>query len=596
MDTLAQAQIELNKKYGGRLVAIAWSIEIIAASIGLFIGISSAISSIAYYESLEGSNAIIGSTFTNTFIGAAPFIIIAAVELTKIPLALGFYRTKRLVWRLLFLITLLLLVFVTFETMFNGLERNFSALESKIQEPRRQFQEQNSKLDNINTALSEVNSRTVEQIDDDYLVKINTATEESRNRINELSNSRNQSIQKITDNKNSLLESYTSISDSRGTQQKVDRIRADIKKEEDDAIKLIQAENDRINTQLEDIDIAIQKIEDNMTSELLNAGIFGKGAIRTAAQNKTNQRIEEKQTISKAREDVISKIEAKRDAFVNSKRIDLAKAEEELTKAQGKDSGDIEKGTSAYDKQIDSEYEYWGGLIAEENSSLERRLNSLDSEKAELKSLQRKREESIPLLEGERLAIRQEIVSLENQINAAARENNIYRITGRFYDRESAADIKVEELKVVTSIWFGSIAFIAAVVGAVLALAGFVLQDPESYKPILHKKRPFRNALRGLLIRLRKFYKNRRTGVIRTTIRSLLVDLRRWVRSPRIKYQKIKVPHEVIKEVPGPEKIVYKEVPKEIIKNEIVYVPLYSVDEGTITKDKVIVPKKEKDE
>ena len=28
MDTLAQAQIELNKKYGGRLVAIAWSIEI----------------------------------------------------------------------------------------------------------------------------------------------------------------------------------------------------------------------------------------------------------------------------------------------------------------------------------------------------------------------------------------------------------------------------------------------------------------------------------------------------------------------------------------------------------------------------------------
>ena len=333
-----------------------------------------------------------------------------------------------------------------------------------------------------------------------------------------------------------------------------------------------------------------------MTSELLNAGIFGKGAIRTAAQDKTNKRIEEKQTIAKAREDEISKIEAKRDAFVNSKRIDLAKAEQELTKAQGKDSGDIEKGTSAYDNQIDSEYDYWGGLIAEENSSLERRLNSLDSEKAELKSLQRKREESIPLLEGERLAIRQEIVSLENQINAAARENNIYRITGRFYDHESAADIKVEELKVVTSIWFGSIAFIAAVVGAVLALAGFVLQDPESYKPILHKKRPFRNALRGLLIRLRKFYKNRRTGVIRTTIRSLLVDLRRWVRSPRIKYQKIKVPHEVIKEVPGPEKIVYKEVPKEIIKNEIVYVPLYSVDEGTITKDKVIVPKKEKDE
>ena len=192
--------------------------------------------------------------------------------------------------------------------------------------------------------------------------------------------------------------------------------------------------------------------------------------------------------------------------------------------------------------------------------------------------------------------IRQKIISLENQINTAARENNIYRITGRFYDHESAADIKVEELKVVTSIWFGSIAFIAAVVGAVLALAGFVLEDPESYKPVLHKKKPFRNALRGLLIRLRKFYRNRRTGVIRTSIRSLLVDIRRRIRAPRIKYQKVKVAHEVIKEVPGPEKVVYTEVPKEVIKNEIVYVPIYSVEEGTVVKERNIKPKEEQDD
>jgi hypothetical protein len=130
----------------------------------------------------------------------------------------------------------------------------------------------------------------------------------------------------------------------------------------------------------------------------------------------------------------------------------------------------------------------------------------------------------------------------------------------------------------------------------VLALAGFVLEDPESYKPVLHKKRPFRNALRGLLVRLRKFYGKRRTGVIRTTLRSLLIDIRRWVRAPRIKYQKVKVPHEVIKEVPGPEKVVYTEVPKEVVKNEIVYVPLYSVEEGTVTKEKTIKPKQEKDE
>jgi len=596
MDALAQAQIELNKTYGKRLVSIAWTIEIIAASIGLFIGISSAMSSISYYQDLEGSDAMIGSTFTNTFIGAAPFIIIAAVELTKIPLALGFYRTKRLVWRLLFLVTLLMLVFVTFETMFNGLERNFSALESKIQEPRRQFQEQNSKLNNINQSLGEVNSRTVEQLDIDYQLKINEASEESRGRVRELSDSREQDNQDTNKNIKALLEGFAAVADARGTQQKVERIRADIEKKENDAIALIEAENQNTNSQLEALDIAIQKIEDNMTTELLNSGVFGRGAIRSSAEEKTKQRLNEKQKLIEAKAINILKIQESRDVFVKDKRNELKTADNELTQAQGRDSGGIDKNLSSLRAQIDASNKYWGGLIEDQNNLLDKRIINLEKEREDLKSIQRAREKSIPELESQRFTTRQEIVSLENQINAAARENNIYRITGRFYDHESAADIKVEELKVVTSIWFGSIAFIAAVVGAVLALAGFVLQDPESYKPILHKKRPFRNALRGLLIRLRKFYATRRTGVLRTTLRALLVDIRRWFRAPKIKYKEIKVPHEVIKEVPGPERVVYTEVPKEIIKNEIVYVPLYSVEEGTVVKEKTINPKKDNDE
>jgi hypothetical protein len=42
MEIEAQVQIELNKKYGKRLVALAWAIEIIAASIGFFIGFNQA--------------------------------------------------------------------------------------------------------------------------------------------------------------------------------------------------------------------------------------------------------------------------------------------------------------------------------------------------------------------------------------------------------------------------------------------------------------------------------------------------------------------------------------------------------------------------
>ena len=65
----------------------------------------------------------------------------------------------------------------------------------------------------------------------------------------------------------------------------------------------------------------------------------------------------------------------------------------------------------------------------------------------------------------------------------------------------------------------------------------------------------------------------------------MAITVRRFIKSPRIRFVEIKVPEVVFKEVPGPERIVVKEVAKEIIRKEIVYVPLYSVREGTKLKE-----------
>lgn len=593
MDAIAQSQIELNKQYGKNLVRIAWAIEIVAASIGLFIGVSSAYTTIGYYADMEDAVRT-GNVFTNVFIGAAPFIIIAAVELTKIPLALGFYRTKRLVWRLLFLVTLAMLVFVTFETLFNGLERNFSALESKIQKPRNAYQEQKAKLANMQTSIDEATARTVEQINEDFSLKISEAAAEGRANISSIEDERDAEIRKIDEQIDRLSESLTVAADASGLQQKVDRIRSDIKAARDNAAAQIQSERDAVSTSLENIDISIQKIDENMTSELNNKGFLtSAGGIRAAAKERRDIQLANKKQINDRLQAKINDIESQLEEYVAAQNIELKKSEADLTKSQASMSGLMGKNLDTLRQRIDEKMLQYSKLIEEANVSSTANIARIETEREAAKLVQSEREKSLPKLEQQRMDIRTEIIRLENEINMAARENNIYRITGRFYDRESAAEIKVEELKVVTSIWFGSIALIASLVGAVLALAGFVLQDPESYKPVLHKKRPFRNAARGILIRLRRFYTYRKTGVLRTTIRSLLVDIRRWVRAPRIKYEKVKVPHEVIKEVPGPEKVVYKEVPKEIIKNEIVYVPLYSVEEGTVVKDKVVQETKE---
>ena len=249
MPTVAEQQIELNKKYGKQLVYIAWGIEIVAASIGLFIGISSALSTIEYYNNLE-AGTIVGNTFTNVFIGAAPFIIIAAVELTKIPLALGFYRAKKVLWRSLFIVTLGLLVFVTFETMFNGLERNFSATEQTIKAPKAKYDEREALLVNIEKRLEEINSRNLDIIDEEYVIKFNDIEQERNSQISALYDSRTEEQSKINEQITSLSQSFGVIADATGLERSVDRIRQDLALAEENYQKNVDTENSSAQVQL----------------------------------------------------------------------------------------------------------------------------------------------------------------------------------------------------------------------------------------------------------------------------------------------------------------------------------------------------------
>ena len=93
MDQIAQSQIELNKKYGTRLIYIAWAIEIAAAATGLFIGYTNAGQGAEYFSEQEKLTGIAGFAFSNQFI-QQPLFIIAAVELTKFLLRLVFTEQK----------------------------------------------------------------------------------------------------------------------------------------------------------------------------------------------------------------------------------------------------------------------------------------------------------------------------------------------------------------------------------------------------------------------------------------------------------------------------------------------------------------------
>lgn len=114
------------KSFGKKLLATAWAVEIMAALLGLLI---------AFFMAFDAYNATDEKGFSvglNALLGALPFLLIAVIEPTKIPLAGGLYKIKHWGWKILIFFALAGLTLVTFETIFTGLERQVTNVTERI--------------------------------------------------------------------------------------------------------------------------------------------------------------------------------------------------------------------------------------------------------------------------------------------------------------------------------------------------------------------------------------------------------------------------------------------------------------------------------
>ena len=102
------------------LIKLAWAVEIIVALIGLLIGVIVVLRAQGYETT--GAVSAIDPTLDDLLFGLI-FVIVAIVEITKIPLATAVYFAAKLSWRVIFLIALFLVNVSTFETIVTGFER-----------------------------------------------------------------------------------------------------------------------------------------------------------------------------------------------------------------------------------------------------------------------------------------------------------------------------------------------------------------------------------------------------------------------------------------------------------------------------------------
>ena len=191
-------------------------------------------------------------------------------------------------------------------------------------------------------------------------------------------------------------------------------------------------------------------------------------------------------------------------------------------------------------------------------------MTSIDSEfQAQLLIIQEKRDQQYTRLKNNVElvdAIDEEIdqyanreIELVKDINIKVGGNQIYRLATWVANKDSAADVERSTVLTVAAIWFGSLSALIAFMGIFLALGSYVIGDD---------KMPDRGEVKRNEKRLefQKFFRAMRRFFI---------------------YRKRRVATKIV-EV---DKVVFREIPVEVVKKEFVHLPFYTNDRRLLNLD-----------
>ena len=512
-------KVDRNIETSNQMLGFAWGLEIILCTSGMVTAL------VLAYMGLVGTSNESLSTYSwgLLVIAAFPLIAIALSELIKIPLTKGLVRAKSYVVKCISFIGLVLICWLTFESMMMSQETVMDVQQKKVKETKRKV---NSILDEIKLTdekMFALNSLSPQEIRKNSYEGVKSQLQEINNQIDDLEKS-----------KDRLSKSMNPAEI------------AELKRQIASYEKSIETLEDNRRLQLNDINDELKQINLNEQNELENV-TFGKNRIKEhyaklrdgikIDKNNLNETFKtEKDKINKKITTLNNKV-TKLSIPSESVAYDLSVINQQLSEAN-QNRLDIRQ---KVDEQIDNEIAIW-----EKKST---RIDSLKLEKAEL---------------GEELNQYREI------LESGSGNSFIHRMAAIFYGVDNLADLTEEQIGVFKIIFMVTVALGVSTIGPILTFVALNLQK-ESEEP---KKRKLRLALRKMLIDLRR--KLRKSKEVRKkkvahSIRKALVDLRKRLRSPKIVKEVLEVEKEVevIKEVPV-ERVVYQEV----IKPEPVEIPV----------------------
>ena len=572
---------------GKFLLNMAWTVEILVAIIGICIAIIVIINA----QGIENVDELSGRSLRlNDITFGGIFFIVAIVELTKIPLATAVYYSVRLYWKIIFLVGLLLVNVSTFETIVTGFER-INRERTKIVDKKI------VKYHSINTQLEQLEDNTNIKQFDGEINELRKQRSEINKQISEINVTGQKRIQDIKD-------SGTNTSAIDELRKQVDNLNSDITDLRNQNVELtgqidgkfFNSNKKTITNTIESNKLTINNYEkdkrdkESQLSNLINAqGKSSSGAIEienSEIQSKTKPLKDELEIIAqniaaleanKTQYNLDDEEKIKRIKELESTRVELISNEE------GTGIDDLAPDSQVY--RVATWLKNWF-IIDYNNEINEINEQIFQLEKQKVKSITERGWfdkffsffNKNSRLDNE--AIDRQISNLNAKIIEF--ENKAIKAETKVSD-SVYADIPSGALAAAFWLWFGVLSFIISVTGTMLAFASLVLLDPR-----LHIIRNKRTAnWKGLGTRISKFF---------VLINKYIWGKIKRFRDPNIKIVEKEVEKIVEKKVEVEkfvgEKIVYEkvEVPKEVIRKEIVYVPLPTDDNELLKKGPFTAP------
>ena len=575
-------------KKGLFLLRMAWTIEIAVAIIGFTIGliIMKGTQTEQGTSQLVSGFSFLGSMTLNDFSIGLIFMIVAIVELTKIPLATAVYYSARFSWRIVFIIGLLLVNVSTFETIVTGFER-INRERTKVV---------SNYITEYHSILTEIENLSIDEradeIDEDISKELKTRRE----------------IQsQIDENNLSAEKQIKQLRESSGNKEVIEQLERRIESLGKEIEELTKA-----NTQLRsDSKGAWVKSTFNKQIEANNKIIDRKTQEQTTKQNQIDSMLRNSNQNNAASIELIRKTAANANKKLNGELEEVAtrlkqlndrkikksenesQKDEKINQLEEKRDENIRKiDELAPDNQVFRVATWlrdWFEInYDEEIRKVEKRI--IEFENLKVIEIQEPNwlQKIFPFFYNNKkidnTILDKQISSAEKQIKILKRKSDLKAST---IQTSPYADIPRGALVAAFWLWFGVLSFVISVVGTLLAFASLVLLDPR-----LHKVRNKRANWRGAAERFSRLF---------FTIRRYIHGRIKRFKDPIIKEVKVEVEVEKIVKEPVyvyKDKIVHveKEVPvkEEIIKKEIVYVPLPTDDEELLKKGPFVAPGEDK--